>query len=818
MLAAIVLVMAPAAVPPYVRRDLYGDPLPRGAVARLGSERLRHYGVVALAFSPDGSKLVSAGLEVRLWDRATGRLLAEVEPSAHGVAAVAFTPDGKRLMIAEGKDVYSRDTGVWVWDLATGKRSRILEGPPIRGWVRSLTVSPDGKSLALESESQEDELITRLRVYDLASQTERGTFLSVSGRLRLIGAAFTPDGKRLVFGTDGKDEGSLQVWDVAGRRKVKKVAFEEGLARFALSHDGKKAAVLTNASSGEVRLIDLATGKGLTTELLPREGHAALGFLPDDKALLFVEGVWSIVTVDVATGRGTDLVLPKGVTYVSAGEEERIALSRDGRWVAISNSSGVYVLAARTGENVHRFERGTGLAAVLSPDERHVATYCPTGLSVWDLKSGRMLRTISGESFCLGLCWTQDGKALAVGAPGEFRWYDVRNGKRTRGVPLPDGSLSYAFLAKGGKKVCWCIDRKRVGATDAASGKILTETTRPDPTELCFGLFGDVSGSVSEDGKRFLWREGEEGILRVREADRVVWERKIPQSSGLATAGLFASGRLAVVSTGDGVEVWDVDKGRSRGGLRGSGWISQPVAVSPDERTLALVRYYETDEAPGRCRWEAVLAEVATGVVRHEFPRGTEFQAACFTRDGRRLITSGADNLVWDLDELAGRVPLDRAWDELGSPDGRRAFAAVNSLIAAPRQALAILGKRLPPPAVDAKQVRKWIDDLGSDSFARRSDADAELAALGDQIRSHLLEASKSRLPLEARRRVRRLIGRIDDQPASLQRVRSVEVLQRIGSPEARKLLEKLAAGEADARSTIEAKEALAHLKRQARR
>src|SRR5438105_15188762 len=57
--------------------DVYGDPLPAGAIARIGTMRLRHAGAVTcLAFSPDSAQLFSASHDktICMWDARTGKL------------------------------------------------------------------------------------------------------------------------------------------------------------------------------------------------------------------------------------------------------------------------------------------------------------------------------------------------------------------------------------------------------------------------------------------------------------------------------------------------------------------------------------------------------------------------------------------------------------------------------------------------------------------------------------------------------------------------------------------------------------------------
>src|SRR5262245_42810230 len=132
---------APKQSPP--RTDLYGDPLPDGVVARLGSARLRHAGLSDFVFVNGGKSVLSAGSDrtLRFWDLATGQQSRAVELQAPGGAGstVTLSPNGKTLV------AYDKEALIF-WDVETGHEIKTLPGS--KGPLY-LYFSPDGKTLAV---------------------------------------------------------------------------------------------------------------------------------------------------------------------------------------------------------------------------------------------------------------------------------------------------------------------------------------------------------------------------------------------------------------------------------------------------------------------------------------------------------------------------------------------------------------------------------------------------------------------------------------------------------------------------------------------
>jgi hypothetical protein len=161
-----------------------------------------------------------------------------------------------------------------------------------------------------------------------------------------------------------------------------------------------------------------------------------------------------------------------------------------------------------------------------------------------------------------------------------------------------------------------------------------------------------------------------------------------------------------------------------------------------------------------------------------------------------------------------------KAWAELAGADAARAFRARWTLDSSPREAVAFLKDHLhPAQPADADHVRRLLSDLGSERFAVRDRAQAELEALGDLAEPALRQALAGGPTLEVRRRVQHALERLRGpvtRPETRRGIRAVAVLEDIATPAARGLLDALASGAGEARLTREARTAQVRFGRRA--
>lgn len=229
--------------------------------------------------------------------------------------------------------------------------------------------------------------------------------------------------------------------------------------------------------------------------------------------------------------------------------------------------------------------------------------------------------------------------------------------------------------------------------------------------------------------------------------------------------------------------------------------------------------------------------EVATGQQVLELPGHIdEIRCLAFASDGQTLISGSADRtiLLWDLQRppgigappADGRLPtseVEQLWLSLGGGKAAVAYSAICRLSACPLQTADFLGKKLPAaPQRDTRRIRNLITELDSDEFAVREAAMRELGKLGYVAEPELRDAVKAAPSLEVSRRARALLGapsmKTGAGPPTIQQQRAVQILERIGSRQAREVLQRVVGDRPLAGLSREAAEALKRLEQRSDR
>jgi RNA polymerase sigma factor (sigma-70 family) len=778
----------PPADPP-AAADLFGDLLPPFARARLGTVRFRaSTQITHIAYSPDGKLLASVDYQgsVAFWEAATGRRLRGLAGEQGRWAALEYSRDGRFLATS------GADGTVKLWDAATGKELRRLPGH--RG-AAALAFSPSSKLLAVAGWDA-------LTLWEVATgkQLRRQEVTKAA----FCCAAFSPDGKSVLAG--GNDD-SFRVWDVATGRLLRRHA-SQGSQVIALGFSPGGKILASGTIGGTASLWDAASGKLL--HILPaHKGYVrGFAFLGDGDVVavahyhssLLVRAPPAVRFWDVLTGKEVRLL------HDCDGSVHGIALSPDGRTLAVADSCSIRRWDLQTGIELppHGGHHGGVRVLGVSADGRTVFTGGEEGdVRRWDTATGKVARSHEGHLASIysgGL--SADGKVLCSGASD--RAVLVWDPKQTRPrLQLPAArtrNLRALALTADGRTLATSADQQGLSLWDAATG---TELRCLAPEEMFHCL------AFAPDGKT------------------------------LASAGSDRRGHH--------LKFWDVATGMELADITGVESI-QALAFSPDGRRLAACEYVYGDN-PGRVRlfdrrgievrrlrghrgsasgvafdprgWMLASAgqdgtvrlwELATGQERRVL-RGHHggVSTVAFAADGRTLVSSALDTtvLVWDAAGLPGKAAptearLRQCWEALASPDATRAYDAICRLATSPKQAIPLLRADMLGPRETPEQVRRWIRELDDKRFAVRERATAGLKKLGREVEADLRRALAKGPTEEARRRLGRLLADLPARTAPLsardllQRLRTLEVLDRAGTPEARRLVEALAAGPAD--------------------
>jgi WD40 repeat protein len=778
--------------PPGLPAGAASTALPEGAIVRLGSSRFNHGGqVTAITFSPDSRSLVSGGNDgmIRIWDVATGqeRRSWRMNSMYMNTTRVQYSGDGKllaasstegliRVWDADGvNEVYVRnppqryDPGQFCWvgkthQLAISGRTgkvEVLEVPGgrrIRLWSSGvvnpqvMACSPDGKQLVVAGFNSD------LKSYDLASGKPGVVFEKPQAgpvvRYRFGNTmVYSPDSKYLIGG--GVDRAQY-FWNTATGKVARHLdsTAQSYIYSMAISRNGRFLA--TSSSDGRLRIIGLASGAELRVFNGVRTGSTnAMAYSPDGRYVASIVNGQSIRIWDVASGKEL---------YDEAGHRGPVlagAFLRDGRVVTAGQDQTLRCWDPNTGKELDRLDQQPIYAA-------HLVAH----------SDGRSVLLASNQSNLLK--WTP-------GKNSDFEQVPVAG----QGVITAIADDAQSVVSQSGQNLA---------VYAMPSGKLIHEipgTINSYPQRVCVSAGARYLAYLDYNmyGTIHIW-----DLPSKHERRTIVGNPTMPM---YAENLLFSpDGRLLVsVASNRSVLVWEVFTGLARLTVPQTMAGQSTAAFSPDGRFLAV----------GSAAGEIHLIDMRSGASSGGFAghRGRISDLA-FSADGKRLISASADTtaVIWDVAKLQAKLPksapaakptqeqLDDWWLNLASGDGRAASEAIWSLVDEPGEALSLFRDKLKPViGPNAATIENWVNELDSPQFRVREQAYRRLASLGESARAPMALGLKRTSSAEARARLHRLLRLINSQvsPEKLRPLRALEVLEKIGGPEARQQLETLA-------------------------
>jgi WD40 repeat protein/uncharacterized caspase-like protein len=644
----------------------------------------------SIAFSRD-SRLVAASAadnSVKVWDVNSGReVLSLTGPqgtisAGFGVYFIGFASDNRLVTVSDAARI---------WDLNTGREVRTLElsSPAPAGYSGSeagMAISPDGSQFVM----LDDDSGPEARVIDLASGRETRRVKLSDKHVDTISFAFTPDGRVVAAGIVDK---RLKLWDVTAKKDQELAHTTKDYSQIKFSRDGRLLALSENYV---VKIWDVASGRELTQLKVPNSGafvtqadafiafsedgkRIATGGFDTDTIIWETETAKRVSNLNGRTNMAYNVAFSADGTQLSSGGRTRWDLrtgtglriipasassektygvpSPDGRVVAVMkpNTSVVSLVETPSGRQLYtltpsgdagiveklRFSADSNVLAVVHGAVEMGQT--PTSataymrgsqVKLWDVKSGRELRSLAANELPSEADFSSDGRVVAtIGSMGQIALWDVQSGSKLHDLASsPMAAFTPPQITPGQRPTMPNMADIAAMMTNVM-GTMAAGTMGRTVTSLAFSPDGKtlVTGGV----------ESKANIDIAAMMSGAMSGKRPKGSKGSKTPDPQDLMKDLKVEAIGQVQIWDVASGREIGKLTGHGRAVGKVAFSRDGKLLATGGTDNTIKI-----WDlATKRELAT-LTGHT----ANIESLDFHPDGRLLASAGEDGstFLWD--------------------------------------------------------------------------------------------------------------------------------------------------------------------------
>jgi WD40 repeat protein/uncharacterized caspase-like protein len=648
----------------------------------------------SIAFSRDGRLVAASAADnsIKIWDVNSGREVQTLAgpqgtiTAAVGVFFIGFASDNRVVTVSDVARV---------WDLTSGRELRTLDtgGPNAAGIMGSdggVALSGDGTQLVFVSDDSD----VQARVIDLSSGREVRQAKLSSDRVESVQLVFAPGGQLFAAGVVDK---RLKLWDLTAKKEQTLAQTTKDFSLVKFSRDGR---LLAFSENYVVKIWDAATGRELTQLKVPNSGaftaqaDAFVAFSEDGKRIATGGFDTDTIVWETETGKrlsnlsgrtnmaynvafsadGTqlssggrtrwDLRTGRGLRTAPATAEKTYPVaSPDGRLLAVMkpNKTVVSIVESPTGRELQtltpagetgvveklRFSAdGTMLAVVYGSVQtlgnQQQVTVTTTSFArgsqvkLWDLKTGRELRSLAAGELPGEAEFSADGRVLALlGSMGQISLWDVQSGSKLRDVTSsPMSTLMTTPPAVKPGQMPQMPDMAAIAAMmNNVWGTMAAGTMGRTVTSLAFSpdgrtlLTGGVESKTNIDFAAMM-----SGAMSGKRP-------KAPKGSKTQDSQDIMKD-LRVEAIGQ-VQMWDVASGREIGNLKGHGRAVDKLALSRDGKLLATGSTDNTIKI-----WDLGAKRELVTLAGH----AANVESLDFSPDGRLLASAGEDGstFLWD--------------------------------------------------------------------------------------------------------------------------------------------------------------------------
>ena len=587
-----------------------------------------HTGYInSVAFSPDGTKIVSGGSDctVRVWDIKTGlQIGASLTGHTGWVKSVAFSPDGTKIVSG------SLDGTIRIWDVETGRQI----GEPLTGligWVESVAFSHDGKKIVGGGGNT-------IRIWDSKTGRQIGESLTkCTSEVRSV--SFSPNSTKIVGGCE---DGTIRIWDAEMGVQIGEplTGHTDGVNSVVFSPDGKK--IVSGGWDGTIRIWNAETG--LQTGA-PLTGHDvvvnSIAFSPDGKKIVSSSWDGTIRVWDAEVG------LPIGEP-LTAALVNSVVFSPDGKKIVSGSSDEtIRIWDVETGRQIgESLTKCTSevRSVSFSPNGKKVAGGCDDGtIRIWDVETGRQFgEPFTGHTATVNsVAFSPDGTKIVSGGWDEtIRIWDAETSRQIGELLTGHtGRVEFVAFSPDGTKIVSGSSDNTIRIWDVETGRQIGEPLTGHTATV-------FSFSFSPNGKKVAGG-CDDGTIRI-------WDVETGRQFGEPFTGhtaavnsvAFSPDGTKIVSGGwdETIRIWDAETSRQIGELlTGHTGRVEFVAFSPDGTKIVsgssdnTIRIWDVET--GR-----QIGEPLTG--------HTDWVVSvAFSQDGTKIVSGSWDKTmrIWDL-------------------------------------------------------------------------------------------------------------------------------------------------------------------------